>query len=346
MRCHWLGENMKKLMGAAGLGSKIFFRPILEARATRTTRAARAAIAATVAVTALVSFSGCVRKKGPLGTTDNPIKLYFVPSVDAKVIEDGSQIIRKYLEKTTGYKFKVSIPASYVTVVEAFGTKRADIAAFNTFGYIMANKKFGAEAKMTVLRYGRATYRGQIVARADSNIKSLKDIAGKKFAFVDPSSTSGYLLPLRDLKAVGVEPKQTVFAFKHDNVITMVYQKQVDAGASFYSPPENGLIQDARRLVKTQFPDVEKVIKIIKLTDAIPNDPIVFRKDLPQEIKDKVVDVFMKYVKTPEGKEVFEKLYGVTGLKAATDKDYDGVREMLKTLGATAQGLMKNNGEK
>ena len=282
----------------------------------------------------------CTRKRGPVGSEENPIKLYFVPSVDAKVIEDNSKAIRKYLEKETGYKFKVSIPASYVAVVEAFGTKRADISAMNTFGYIMANEKYGAEALLTVLRYGHATYRGQIVARADSDIKSLKDLKGKKFAFVDPSSTSGYLLPLKELKEAQVDPKQTVFGFKHDNVITMVYQKQVDAGATFYSPAEKGVIQDARRLVKTQFPDVEEVIKIVKLTDSIPNDPIVFRKDLPAEVKDKVVAALLKYVSMKEGKEAFKKLYGVTDLQKATDKDYDGVRHMLKTLGTTAQGLI------
>ncbi len=300
----------------------------------------------TIILLVLMAVSGCTRDRGPIGSEKNPLKLYFVPSVDAKVIEDNSKSIRKYLEKETGYRFKVSIPASYVAVVEAFGTKRADISALNTFGYLMANQKYGAQALLTVLRYGHATYRGQIVTRADSGIDSLKDLEGKKFAFVDPSSTSGYLLALKELKQAKVKPKKTVFGFKHDNVITMVYQKQVDGGATFYSPPENGNIQDARRLVKTQFPDVEEVIKIIKLTDPIPNDPIVFREDLPQEVKQKVVDALLKYVGTPKGKDAFKKLYGVTNLQRATDKDYDGVRVMLKTLGTTAQGLLSKKKKK
>lgn len=106
------------------------------------------------------------------------------------------------------------------------------------------------------------------------------------------------------------------------------------------------MIQDARRLVKTQFPDVEKVIKVVKLTDSIPNDPIVFRKDLPTEVKEKVVSAFLKYVSMPEGREAFKKLYGVTDLQRATDKDYDGVRKMLKALGTTAQGLISEKKKK
>src|SRR5690606_15357325 len=116
------------------------------------------------------------------------------------------------------------------------------------------------------------------------------------------------------LKDKNVTPKETVFAMRHDSVVSMIYQGQVDAGATFYSPPSNDEIQDARRLVKTQYPDVEEKIKIVELTEPIPNDPIVFRKDLPEDIKKTIVDTFVAYVKTPEGKAAFEKLYGVTDL--------------------------------
>jgi len=276
-----------------------------------------------------------------LGTEKNPVKLFFVPSVDAKVIEDKSKDIKKFLEANTPYKFKVGIPTSYVAVVESFGTERADVASLNTFGYIMANEKYGVEAKMTVIRYGQSTYKAQIIARKDSGINSIKDIDGKKFAFVDPASTSGYLLPMKLLKENKVKPSQETFAYKHDNVVSMVYQGQVDAGATFYSPIEEGKIQDARRLVLKQYPDVEDVVKIVQLSDSIPNDPFVFRKGVDPVMVKAIVDAFFKYIKTEEGKKNFHALYGVTEFKLATDADYDPVREMLKTLGKSAMGLVK-----
>src|SRR5689334_14560160 len=62
----------------------------------------------------LIVFStvilGCTRNRGNLGSEDNPVKLYFVPSVDAKVIENSSKKIKDYLEKNTPYKYEVSIP--------------------------------------------------------------------------------------------------------------------------------------------------------------------------------------------------------------------------------------------
>ncbi len=295
---------------------------------------------------ALISVVACTSKKAELGTAENPIKVHFVPSVDAKVIEDNSKIFKAFMEKNTPYKYEVSIPQSFVAVVEAFGTKRADVAAINTFGYVLAHDKYGAEARMTVIRYGMPTYRSQFIAKANGPIKSVADLAGKKIAFVDPASTSGYLLPLKTLKERKIEPKETVFAMKHDSVVSMIYQGQVDAGATFYSPPSkdaNGkeLIEDARRLVLTQYPDVEKKIKIIELSEPIPNDPIIFRKDMPEAMKVKIVDAIFAFVATPEGKEAFNKIYGVTEFKRATDADYEPVRKMLNDLGKNAADLMK-----
>jgi phosphonate transport system substrate-binding protein len=288
-----------------------------------------------------LALAACTGERGPLGSEKNPVKFYLLPSVDAKMLADGAKVLKAFLEKNTPYKYETAVPASYVAVVEAFGTKRVDVASINTFGYLMAHEKYGTQALVTVIRNGLDTYQAQIVARADANISKLEDFAGKKFAYVDPASTSGYLLPAKLFAEKGIKPSETVFAKKHDNVIMMVYQKQVDGGATFYSAPDSEGIQDARRLVKTQFPDVEKTIKIVTLTDAIPNDPIAFRKDMPEEMKQKIVAALLDFVKTDEGKVVFKGLYGVTELKQTTDASYDGVRSMLKSLGKNAEELAK-----
>ena len=283
----------------------------------------------------------CTFKKADLGTQENPIKLFFVPSVDAKVIDANSKDVKDILEATTPYKYEINVPQSFIAVVEAFGSKRADVAAMNSFGYIVANEKYGAEAKLTVIRFGSPTYKGQIIARTKDNIKDIKSLAGKKFAFVDPASTSGYLLPMKLMKEAGVKLGETIFAMKHDNVVSMIYQGQVDAGATFHSPSEEGVIQDARRLVKTQYPDVEQKISVVTLTQEIPNDPIVFRKDMPEDMKNKIAVAFLEMSKTEKGKAAMKAIYGVTEMKMATDKDYDPVRQMLKDLGTDATQLVQ-----
>ena len=285
-----------------------------------------------ILLTCGVFLSNCQQSE-KLGSRDNPVKLYFTPSVDAETMTSNAKDFIRFLEKETGLFFKSGIPTSYIAVVEAFGSKRADIGVMNSFGYIMANEKYGAIAKLRVIRYGHDYYQGQIIAHVDSKIKTLADIQGKRFAFTDPSSTSGHMFPLKMLQDNNVVPAQTVFANKHDNVVISVYQRQVDAGATYYSAPgPNGEIRDARARVKTQFPDVEDKVKIIATTDKIPNDPFVFRKDLPEEITSKFIAGLKKYIQTPEGKKIFKDIYSVDGVVETNDQSYDILRKMIKAI--------------
>ena len=282
-----------------------------------------------LALISLVIFVGC--EEAELGTQKNPVKIYFTPSVDAESITTNSAEFIKYLEKETGLFFKSGVPASYVAVVEAFGSKRADISVMNSFGYLMANKKYGAQARLTTIRYGEDSYRGQIITHVDTGIKTVKDLNGKKFAFTDAASTSGYMFPLKVLNENNVKLGGRVFAVKHDVVATMVYQKQVDAGATYYSAPsKSGEIRDARARIKTQFPDIEEKVKIIAITEPIKNDPFVFRKGMPEVMANKIISSIKKYLSTEEGKKVFETIYGVEAVADTSDADYDGLRKMVE----------------
>jgi phosphonate transport system substrate-binding protein len=282
--------------------------------------------------------------EGSLGTKDNPIKIYFTPSVDSKRITTNAKELVDFLEKETGYYFTTAVPASFVAVVEAFGTKKADIAGINTFSYLMANEKYGAEARLRVVREGGETsYKGCFLAHVNSGIDSLADLNNRSFAYVDPSSTSGYILPKAMFNKMGINPSETVFAMRHDNVVTMIYQKQVAAGAAYYAPPnsETGEIMDARMRVLEQFPDVEKKIKIIGFTEDIPNDPWVFRKDMDEDMKDKIIEAMLKFVATEKGRQALFEIYDIVGLIPTKDKDYNVLRKMLKEQNISFEKLVK-----
>lgn len=289
----------------------------------------------------LMFMLGCV-KEAKLGTVENPVTLYFTPSVDSEVITSKSTEFIKFLEKETGLYFKTGVPTSYIAVVEAFGSHRADIGVMNSFGYLLAHEKYGAQAKLRVMRYGEDYYRGQIITHVESGIDDIKSLSGKKFAFTDSSSTSGYMFPLKMFKDRGIQLGQQVFAMKHNNVVAMVYQRQVHGGATFYSKPaKDGAIRDARARVKTQFPDVESKVKILALTEKIPNDPFVFRKELPRRVVKKFIAAIMKFIKTKRGKDIFEEIYGFNDLVPTSDADYDGLRAMVKTIDVDAESILK-----
>lgn len=316
---------------------------------------------------ALTTLVGCADKE--VGTKQRPFSMYFIPSVDAEDIASESAIMEKFLEKRisqelygkdTGFYVKTSVPTSYVSVVEAFGTNKADFAAFTTFAYILAKdvKKYPVEALFTIARGPNAeehTYKSQFITRADSGIKNLKDLAGKKFAYTDPASTSGYILPSKMLEDKGIKLGGSVFAQKHDNVVTMVYQGQVDAGATYYSPPEvlqkDGKqvseIRDARYRVQTQFPDVEEKVKIIGFSEEVPNEPWVVRTNLykdeakNKQVKEALKTAILEFIQTKDGKNALWTVSTATGLFPTTSDTYSRVRQLILESGADVQAILE-----
>lgn len=311
-------------------------------------------------------FVGCA--DAPVGSKRRPFAMYFIPSVDSQKLaasaQEASKFVSKYVsqklyQKDDGFYVEASVPTSYIAVIEAFGTKKADLAAMTTYSYILGRdiKKYPIEAALTVLRdHGEKTYKGQIVAHVDSGIKTIKDFKGKRFAYTDPASTSGFVLPAKVFKDNGVELGETVFGQKHDNVITMVYQKQVDGGATYYSPPleteENGkkssVIRDARSRVITQFPDVEKKVKIISFTDAIPNEPWVIRSNLfadaaqNEKIKNLVVEALVEFGKTPEGKKMLDDVATAQEFVTTSDREYDVIRQTVLSSQMDLEKILLN----
>jgi phosphonate transport system substrate-binding protein len=268
--------------------------------------------------------------------------MYFVPSMEAGKIITSGKAIADYLHNQTGYYFKVAVPTSYAAVIEAMGTNEADIAWLATFAYILAHQKYGAQVELTTVRNGLAKYRGQFVAQANSGIKELKDIEGKIIAYTDASSTSGYIYPSALLKKNNIKPKSYIFTGGHPQSILAVYEGKADVGCSFWSPPDkDGNPKDARTAVLDTHPDVLKKVIPFAYTDWIPNDTVTFRKDFPQEMKDKVVNALLQLPKQKEGKKMLHDLLDIDDFVKAKDSDYDIVRETLKTMNKNAEEFIK-----
>ncbi len=255
---------------------------------------------------------------------------YFTPSVREDLLRTNAVKIATFLSEETGMKFLPVIPEGYNEVIKDFGNKKADIAMINSFGYIIASEKFQAHAKLRSVRQGKSTYKGQIIVHKGAGINSLKDIHNKKIAFTNKTSTSGYLLPNQMLSKEGVRPQQEIFAQKHHEVVELVYSGKADAGATFYSPPgENGELNDARAQLLTKYPDIAEKVLILTLTDPIPNDPIVFNDNFPEDKIHKVVLALRKFIISPEGKSIFFEMYGIEDFVKCTDNDYDLLKDAV-----------------
>ena len=261
-----------------------------------------------------------------LGTSRNPIRMMFVPSGDAQVIVKGGQEVAKLLQKETGLHFKTSVATSYAAVIEAMGAGKVDIGWLATFSYVLAKNKYDFELLLVVQRFGSPFYRGQIMVRTDSGINSLDNLQGKRFAFVDPASTSGHLYPKTLLLSKGLDPKtffsKTIFAGSHNAVVLSIYKGEVDGGAAY---------DGSRAAVAKSYPDVFDKIKVLAYTKEIPNDTVSVRKELPEGLKVKLRNGLKKISDSSKGSKILKRLYGISGLMDL-DGLFDPVREAGRLL--------------
>jgi len=283
---------------------------------------------------------GCAPKT-ELGTKPNPIKMNFVPSMEAVKIVTSGKEVADYITEKTGYYFKVAVPTSYASVIEAMGTDETDIAWLATFAYILANEKFGAEVALTAVRKGLDKYKGQFITQTNSGINGIEDIDGKIIAYTDAASTSGFMYPSALLARKGIKPEKYFFAGGHPQTILAVYDGKADVGCTFWAPEGDDGPRDARRAVIETYPDVMEKIKIIGFTDWIPNDTVTFRKNFPKDMKEKIVDALLEYANTEEGHKTLVNLLDIDNFVRATDADYEVVRQTLKAIGRDASELVK-----
>ncbi len=286
-------------------------------------------------------LAGCSAEKGPLGSKDNPIKMYFVPSMEAGRVITGAEAISELLHEKTGLFFKVGVPTSYAAVIETMNTKEADIGWLATFAYVLANQKYNAHVGLTVVRNGLKEYRGQFVSRAGSGIETLEDVQGKIVAYTDAASTSGHIYPSAMLKGLGVEPENYYFSGGHPQSILAVYEGNADVGCTYWSPDKDGKPQDARTHVLQTYPDVMEKVVPFAYTEWIPNDTVTFRAEFPEDLKEQIVNALLEIVETEKGHDIMYNLYEIDGFVRAQDSDYDVVRKTLETLNITADSFVK-----
>jgi phosphonate transport system substrate-binding protein len=223
------------------------------------------------------------------------------------------------------------------------GSGHAQFGFLNTFSILIAQAKYNIVPDLVALRNykGKAVdfYQGQFIANNNSGIKSIADLKGKTFCFVDPNSTSGYIIPRIAMKANGLDPdkdlKATTNAGSHDNVAIAVYKGDCDAGATFVD------VRTDSAAVKSAYPDILDKVSQFYLTDNIPNDGLQHVKDLDPKIVDATVNALMFMSKDPGGTAFLKKLYSYVGFEKYTAGFYDPFLALLQKAGVDPTSLVK-----
>src|SRR5512138_2509530 len=260
---------------------------------------------------------------GELGSADNPIVITFVPSGDTGKITTAGTAIADCLTEMTGLTFKMEVGTSFAASIEALGAEKAQVGFLNTFSALLAEQKYGVfPALVAIRKYAtndidpdkdlagqlQPFYKGQFIANVDSGINSFADLKGKTFCFVDPNSTSGYIVPRIILAANGINPDTdfaaTQNAGSHDNVAIAVYKGDCDAGVTYIN-----VMTDSTANLQATYPDILDKVKPFAVSDRIPNDGMQFIKSLDPKYQAVIVEGILAMTKDPGGKAVLKGLY-------------------------------------
>ena len=260
-------------------------------------------------------------------SSNTVVKLGRIPFTNSSSMVQKHNKFLEYLTQKLGVKqTRLQTASDYAGIMSLLVKGEIDIAWLATMTSVEARKNPEIQLLVKPIRFGTTSYRGIIIARQDSGIKSLKDLKNKKFAWVEKESASGYIFPKSLLLVAGVNPEkdfaEAAFLNKHDAVVLNVLLGKYDAGACY---------DDARNTLR----DKSKIeeLTILATTQDISNEPIVVRKGLPPDLIDKIKQALLDLnTKTPEGKVILEELTDVQGFVPVDYKDYDYIEDVQKLL--------------
>lgn len=260
--------------------------------------------------------------------TKKELTMGLVPVSNAeKLIEDVDPLY-KLLSQKTDKEVKGFIATNYIGVVEALGSGSVDFALIPPFAYLLANKKHGSEALLTSInKDGAPGYYSIILARSDKNINTVEDLKGKKIAFVDPSSTSGYIFPAVILNDHNIDLEKDIqyqFAGGHDKALQLLLNGDVDA---------IGTYESIFRKFSKEFPDMNTKTKVLEKSDLIPGVTLTVSSKLDNETKEKIKKAFLEVTTEKESENLLYDLFGIKGFQEADINNYKTVETKLERMG-------------
>lgn len=195
-------------------------------------------------------------------------------------------------------------------------------------------------------------YHGCILARTDSGVNTLADLSGRPFAYSDETSTSGHIFARVLFEREKIKLGHVYFAGGHPNVVQAVADGKALGGATYYSPPsekemrDHTLVGDARRIITKRMQDDEgrmrfiSEVRLLGLTDPIPNDVCCVRRGFPKRIWERFEASLQRFLATSEGRAAYHDL--VAGVSAAPcdDRVFDGFRSALGRAGVSASKML------
>lgn len=262
--------------------------------------------------------------------TVKEINFGFISTETSAHLKQNWQPLLDDMSKRTGLKINAFFASDYAGIIEGMRFNKVQVAWFGNKSAMEAvNRANGEVFAQMIAPDGGEGYHSLLVVHKDSALKSVDDILknGKNLSFGigDPNSTSGFLVPMYYVFALNkIEPKthfKTTRGANHEANLLAVVNKQVDVATNNNENLER---------FRSRFPDKANDVRVIWQSPLIPHDPLVWRKDLPTDVKTRVKAFITTYGSGPDAQRergILQKLT-TAGFKASDDRQLTPIRQL------------------
>lgn len=236
---------------------------------------------------------------------------------------DSYRDLLGYLQQRLGIPTELVQRETYQEVNELIGQRKLEVAFICTGAYVEGREAQNMELLVAPEVKGEPVYYSYIITEARANIQNLEGLRGKRFAFTDPLSNTGYLAPRYLLQQKNETPglffQKTIFTHSHDRSIEAVAKGLVDGAAV------DSLVYDA---LAESNPQLIAQLRIVDKSPPFGIPPVVVPRELPYARKEQLRSLLLAMHEDPEGKEILGRLK-IDRFVRVDDSLYDRVREML-----------------
>lgn len=264
---------------------------------------------------------GCRREERKLGQADAPLVMVLSSGHGA----DAARVkqLQEMLERDSGLRVELTVAPNAEAAVRMAGSPNTDAALLTVFEYLFCRQLHGVTAGLKVVRAGGAvSHHGEIVALRSRGSKALADLEGKRIAFVDRYSSTGYILPAKLLADAKVHPTP-VFAGTHQAAIAELKAGRTDAAATYADAVS-----------------ADPELAVLAKTADMPNEPVFFRASLDPVKRQKLVAALEQVARTEEGRRVLGGMANIEGFVPTTDADYLKTAELITSIGKSVRDVV------
>jgi len=273
------------------------------------------------ALAGMVAWLACL----PAAGANDALVMGIFPRVGAIETTHAFQPLAKHLSEVTGREVVLETAKDFESFWNGVTQKRYHLVHFNQYHYLKSHREQGYQVILKNVEQGQATLGGAIIVRADSGIRSIADLKGRKIVFGgDRRAMQAYVVTTYMLRNGGLRPGdyEEEFSKNPPNAVMATFFRQADAaGAGDHALDMPTLSNQI---------DV-KQMKYLATSEPLPHLPWAVRGDLPRDVRTKIQQAMIGLARSGAGRDLLQHM-GSDGFVAASDAEYDRHRRIIKEV--------------